>query len=664
MPELASLTAADIARLAGVTRATVSNWRRRHADFPEPTGGTDASPAYDRAEVEAWLAARGALPELPPGERLWRAVLDEAVGAELGEVVTSAALALSGQAKGTRPAVASAAADAAAASGREETLALLIERYAEAAGVSVTPAPVARLMAALADPGEGVVLDPASGTGEILAAVLDRGAARACAQELDVAMARLAEIRLRSGRWRAKADVRDGDSLRADAYRGLEADAVLCHPPFASRDWPQEELAADPRWDYGIPPKAEPELAWVQHALAHLRPGGRAVLLLPPAVASRPSGRRIRTELLRRGALRAVASLPAGAARPSHIPLQVWVLERPASTGPSDPLILLADLAELLPAAGKGARAQTGWQQVQDIILEAWRSFSGGAAEAASSEAGEDCTGTWRIMRVIDLLDEAVDLSPTRHVGAGGSRKSPSQTSETVKLLRTRMRTALAALEERVPGVGWLPREDAANWRTATIAELARSGLVLLHRAQGPAAPNAGLPAGPHPADVCPVLTLGDVKAGSAPSGAVPQDAVQEGWVKISAGDVVIPAGLDELTRALVATGEHDGAILGEGLHLIRPDLARMDPWFLGGVLSARHNARQASYGTTSIRIDARRLAVPRLPVSEQRLYGEAFRDVSGFGTAIRDLARVSDELAELLGTSLANGTLMPTKRD
>src|ERR1700728_4488500 len=102
MPELASLTAADIARLAGVTRATVSNWRRRHADFPAPSGGTDASPAYDRAEVEAWLAARGALPELPPGERLWRAVLDAAVETDLGEAVTSAALALPGASGGSQ----------------------------------------------------------------------------------------------------------------------------------------------------------------------------------------------------------------------------------------------------------------------------------------------------------------------------------------------------------------------------------------------------------------------------------------------------------------------------------------------------------------------------------------------------------------------------------
>jgi hypothetical protein len=43
-------------------------------------------------------------------------------------------------------------------------------------------------------------------------------------------------------------------------------------------------------------------------------------------------------------------------------------------------------------------------------------------------------------------------------------------------------------------------------------------------------------------------------------------------------------------------------------------------------------------------------------------LYREAFRNVSGIGVAVRDLARVSDELAKLLGASVAGGTLMPGK--
>src|SRR3954467_426407 len=66
----ALVTAADISRLAGVTRATVSNWRRRHADFPAPAGGTDTSPAYDLDAVRAWLATRSQLPENSPADEL------------------------------------------------------------------------------------------------------------------------------------------------------------------------------------------------------------------------------------------------------------------------------------------------------------------------------------------------------------------------------------------------------------------------------------------------------------------------------------------------------------------------------------------------------------------------------------------------------------------
>src|SRR5437660_12926399 len=72
----AQVTAAEISRLAGVTRATVSNWRRRHPDFPAPTGGTDSSPAYDLEAVQAWLAGRGHRSPDSPADEL-RTVLRE-----------------------------------------------------------------------------------------------------------------------------------------------------------------------------------------------------------------------------------------------------------------------------------------------------------------------------------------------------------------------------------------------------------------------------------------------------------------------------------------------------------------------------------------------------------------------------------------------------------
>ena len=203
MPEPAVLTAADIARLAGVTRATVSNWRRRHPDFPEPSGGTDASPAYDRSKVETWLAGRGLLPELSPGERLWRALLDAADGNNLGDVVASVALDLQEAAHRTRAGARASSLDQTTSKqaqiarelaevetkcGRGQTLSILIGRYTDAVGLSITPRPVAGLMAELADAGQGTVLDPAAGTGELLAAALDRGARRVAGQELDAVL--------------------------------------------------------------------------------------------------------------------------------------------------------------------------------------------------------------------------------------------------------------------------------------------------------------------------------------------------------------------------------------------------------------------------------------------------------------------------------------------
>ena len=58
------ITGAAIARLAGVGRAAVSNWRRRYPDFPQPIGGSPTSPTFSRSEVEAWLKATGKADQL------------------------------------------------------------------------------------------------------------------------------------------------------------------------------------------------------------------------------------------------------------------------------------------------------------------------------------------------------------------------------------------------------------------------------------------------------------------------------------------------------------------------------------------------------------------------------------------------------------------------
>src|SRR5690606_15435447 len=103
-------------------------------------------------------------------------------------------------------------------------------------------------------------------------------------------------------------DVRMGDALRADAFGGIRGTArgVLCLPPADARQGPAQDLAADPRWHYGLPDPGDPELAWVQHCVAHLRPRGVAVVVMPPVSSVRPSGRHVRAALVRAGVLRDV----------------------------------------------------------------------------------------------------------------------------------------------------------------------------------------------------------------------------------------------------------------------------------------------------------------------------------------------------------------------
>lgn len=59
---------AQIGRLAGVGRAAVVNWRRHHADFPQPVGGTETSPTFRLTDAESWLLAHDKVrdPEPPP----------------------------------------------------------------------------------------------------------------------------------------------------------------------------------------------------------------------------------------------------------------------------------------------------------------------------------------------------------------------------------------------------------------------------------------------------------------------------------------------------------------------------------------------------------------------------------------------------------------------
>ncbi|MGW0691727.1 N-6 DNA methylase [Streptomyces sp. NPDC002738] len=723
MPENSTeVTAAGIARLAGVGRAAVSNWRRRHADFPKPVGGTETSPSFALPEVEQWLRDQGKLAEVPLRERVWQQLAGHPAGAVPALVHAGCALLLvrdrptawleisavsdgrmakvlhlalndlltarfgpateagDGSGGGTNGCVRAvhtptadellpsvpllrAAAELAAETGARQAFEFLLGRQLDAnpRQFTLTPPGLAELMAALVETGirpARTVLDPATGTGALLRA-LSRPTAL-YAQDADPDLAALTALRLalNSTIESCTVAVRTGDTLRADAFPQLAVDAVLCHPPFNERNWGHDELAYDPRWEYGFPARTESELAWVQHALAHLREGGTAVLLMPPAAASRRSGRRIRADLLRRGALRAVVALPAGAAPPYGIPLHLWVLRKPGAGVRPSPELLLVDTAEPAePAAAtagapaSGGRDRLDWQAVRSAVLDAWEPFeraerTGPESDAPLDRTGQDRPGVSRVVPVIELLDDDVDLAPARHLppptaggGAAELTRVRDRLTETLRLTAT-LTPPLADFS------------DPARWPLTTVGELARAGALQLR--------TGGSGTGPGP-----VLTEYDVLGSTAPSGTLPAtpastDGPPEEPALVEPGDVVVPV-LGGGTVARVIDEATAGAALGRNLQLLRPDPAALDPWFLAGFLRGTANNRQASsYASTATRLDARRLQLPRLPLAEQQRYGAQFRALAAFEDALRLTGRLGGQLVQGMYDGLTDGTVTP----
>jgi hypothetical protein len=463
----------------------------------------------------------------------------------------------------------------------------------------------------------------------------------------------------------AEVIMRSGDSLRADAFPDLAVDAVLCNPPYAVRDWGHDALAYDPRWAYGVPPRGESELAWNQHVLSHLGSGGLAIMLLPPATAARPAGRRVRAELLRAGALRAVIALPPGASAPLHIGLHLWVLQRPEPGGSVHARVLSIDTVDSAATEQRGrddrgggtvtqtARLSLDWEALTSNVLRHWRAFD------ADPERFADEPGTARAVPVIELLDDLTDITPARHVRLTPGAVDPTEVAHQAGDLQQRLAESVTALAGEAAAVsGWQSAgAESRSWRTATVADLARGGALTVHRAAR-AGQDAEVPA-EHVGRAA--LTGRDIVAGSRASGTVDDLALAHAVV-IEEGDVLLPALGGRPTTARVADAQDAGSLLGLNVHLFRPDTERLDSWFLAGFLAAKDNVSSATVGSSAIQIQAHRLRLPLLPLADQKRYGEAFRRLYELSAATRLAADLADRTTDLLTTGLTSGALLPAE--
>lgn len=339
---------ADIARMAGVTRATASNWKkRRPQEFPTERGRSARGPLYDPTEVASWLATRGTAKTTTTGDQrthhdvnadLWRVV--EAVEGDwrLRDVAPALLYGLSqelaksnghldslvAKVKALNPDLAPQFQQLCTEAPTEIEMLLSAVRESDdplefiwdamnlLASVGRhwdygTPAPIADLIAGLVEPAK-VVYDPCVGTGHLVARVACRNSSDAAVygQEINPTAAALATSVLEAAGLNSQIVL--GDTVDDDQHGGLLADVVVAHPPFGMRLDTKRLNPDDIRWVYGTP---RADTAWLQMGLFHLAPDGRMAILAPSRILFQqgPEGAIVRS-IFRQNLLRAIISLP------------------------------------------------------------------------------------------------------------------------------------------------------------------------------------------------------------------------------------------------------------------------------------------------------------------------------------------------------------------
>ena len=591
------LTAAAIARLAGVGRAAVSNWRKRYPEFPKPTGGSPNSLTFDRTEVLTWLKETGKADQLATAGRTDGGTIrvsattdttDESFGKTFDLMLAKAWQTLPERSiSDLRPSDLLARAMVALlprSIAPEQTVrddGAWLDRSYEQDGQLAGGEPYRG--GAIDDLELPVVIDPACGTAAALMAAADRFGARVrlAGQEIDEKEARIAAFNLSGNSHGAPYEVHAGNSFtdsQLGAYLGKAA-AVVCEPPFDRPDWPVAELTTDRRWEFGIPAPRDGELAWVQHCYAHLRPHGVAVVAVSQRTCIQPSSEHIRAALVRTGVLRAVIALPKGMGSLPGADICLWVLRRPAGAPDRAPV-------RMIDLSGLGDPA--------DVPLEfgAWQQLFNADDPAIS-----------RAVERLELLEESTCLLPSHYLATGGQASAADLAQVTGRLVEM-----YAAVGRGLPR--FAAPKTTSRHAYVTLAELERVGALTI-RAR----------------DDTP--RVGDVLLRT--QGRPPVVAISER-----------DSDEDAIGRFVEVTGI---------AQIVEIDGSRLDPYFVALFLRSDVGTLPVANTLGAInRDDLRRCRIPRLPLAEQRRYGDAFRRLSELEQA---LAALSDLSAKVIGQTI-----------
>ena len=287
-------------------------------------------------------------------------------------------------------------------------------------GQFYTPASIVKTLVTVLSPHHGKVYDPCCGSGGMFvqsekfieAHGGKIGDVAIYGQEANPTTWRLAAMNLAIRGIDFNLGREPGDTFTRNQHPDLRADFVLANPPFNISDWWHGSLEGDPRWAYGDPPKGNANYAWLQHMLHHLKPTGRAGIVLANGSMSSSQNNEgvIRAAMVDADVVEVMVALPGQLFFNTQIPACLWFLVKKKAKRKGE--VLFIDARKL---ATMISRVQS---ELTDEVIErigvtvaAWR------GEEGSGEY-QDIAGYCRSVPLAEIAQHGHVLTPGRYVGA------------------------------------------------------------------------------------------------------------------------------------------------------------------------------------------------------------------------------------------------------
>ncbi|MBU6960936.1 type I restriction-modification system subunit M [Pseudomonas sp. CVAP len=293
------------------------------------------------------------------------------------------------------------------------------------AGQFYTPASIVKTLVAVLNPHHGKVYDPCCGSGGMFvqsekfieAHGGKRGDASIYGQESNPTTWRLAAMNIAIHGFEGNLGKEPADSFVRNQHPDLRADFVLANPPFNISDWWHGSLEGDPRWVYGTPPQGNANYAWLQHMLHHLKPTGRAGIVLANGSmsSSQNTEGEIRRAMVEADVVEVMIALPGQLFLNTQIPACLWFLAKQKTARPGE--VLFIDARKLGTSV---SRVQIEFLESDiELIAQTVANWRGEPLDVGGDIAEYvDVAGFCRSVTLSEIAEHGHVLTPGRYVGA------------------------------------------------------------------------------------------------------------------------------------------------------------------------------------------------------------------------------------------------------